>query len=183
MEVHGRIAGSSNATLLVTCRLGGDELRAVYKPSRASDPCGTSRAVCSAVRWPPISCRSRSGGDSFPRRSSAPKDPSAKGRCSVTSPKTARRTTSPCATTRSGTPRSSACAPSTWSPTTRTARAGTCSWPKTGSGPSTTGSVSTRTTSSARSYGTSAGNRCPPTTRPRWSASGTRGRQLECANS
>ncbi len=32
VEVHGRIAGSSNATLLVTCRLDGDELLAIYKP-------------------------------------------------------------------------------------------------------------------------------------------------------
>ncbi|HMD44566.1 MAG TPA: SCO1664 family protein [Acidimicrobiales bacterium] len=38
MEVHGRIAGSSNATLLVTCRLDGDELMAVYKPARGERP-------------------------------------------------------------------------------------------------------------------------------------------------
>jgi uncharacterized repeat protein (TIGR03843 family) len=38
MEVHGRIAGSSNATLLVTCRLGGDELMAVYKPAQGERP-------------------------------------------------------------------------------------------------------------------------------------------------
>jgi hypothetical protein len=38
MEVHGRIAGSSNATLLVTCRLGGDELLAVYKPQQGERP-------------------------------------------------------------------------------------------------------------------------------------------------
>ena len=38
MEVHGRIAGSSNATLLVTCRLHGDELLAVYKPLRGERP-------------------------------------------------------------------------------------------------------------------------------------------------
>ena len=38
MEVHGRIAGSSNATLLVTCRLGDDELRAVYKPIKGERP-------------------------------------------------------------------------------------------------------------------------------------------------
>jgi uncharacterized repeat protein (TIGR03843 family) len=38
MEVHGRIAGSSNATLLVTCRLGPDELLAVYKPSNGERP-------------------------------------------------------------------------------------------------------------------------------------------------
>ena len=38
MEVHGRIAGSSNATLLVTCRLGDDELLAVYKPSKGERP-------------------------------------------------------------------------------------------------------------------------------------------------
>ncbi|HUC03798.1 MAG TPA: SCO1664 family protein [Acidimicrobiales bacterium] len=38
MEVHGRIAGSSNATLLVTCRLGGEELLAVYKPARGERP-------------------------------------------------------------------------------------------------------------------------------------------------
>jgi hypothetical protein len=38
MEVHGRIAGSSNATLLVTCRGGGDELLAVYKPLQGERP-------------------------------------------------------------------------------------------------------------------------------------------------
>jgi hypothetical protein len=38
MEVHGRIAGSSNATLLVTCRLADDELLAVYKPGRGERP-------------------------------------------------------------------------------------------------------------------------------------------------
>jgi uncharacterized repeat protein (TIGR03843 family) len=38
MEVHGRIAGSSNATLLVTCRSGGHELLAVYKPARGERP-------------------------------------------------------------------------------------------------------------------------------------------------
>ncbi len=38
MEVHGRIAGSSNATLLVTCRLGDDELMAVYKPTKGERP-------------------------------------------------------------------------------------------------------------------------------------------------
>jgi hypothetical protein len=38
MEVHGRIAGSSNATLLVTCRLGEDELMAVYKPLKGERP-------------------------------------------------------------------------------------------------------------------------------------------------
>lgn len=32
ITVHGRIAGSSNATLLVTCALGDHELLAVYKP-------------------------------------------------------------------------------------------------------------------------------------------------------
>ncbi len=38
MEVHGRIAGSSNATLLVTCRLDGGELLAVYKPRKGERP-------------------------------------------------------------------------------------------------------------------------------------------------
>jgi uncharacterized repeat protein (TIGR03843 family) len=38
MEVHGRIAGSSNATLLVTCELGGEELLAVYKPAKGERP-------------------------------------------------------------------------------------------------------------------------------------------------
>jgi hypothetical protein len=32
MHVHGRIAGSSNVTLLVTCESAGTELLAVYKP-------------------------------------------------------------------------------------------------------------------------------------------------------
>jgi uncharacterized repeat protein (TIGR03843 family) len=34
MTVHGRIPGSSNATLLVTCALDGREQLAVYKPAR-----------------------------------------------------------------------------------------------------------------------------------------------------
>jgi hypothetical protein len=38
MEVHGRIAGSSNATLLVTCRSGDEELMAVYKPLKGERP-------------------------------------------------------------------------------------------------------------------------------------------------
>jgi uncharacterized repeat protein (TIGR03843 family) len=38
MEVHGRIAGSSNATLLVTCRLDEHELLAVYKPGKGERP-------------------------------------------------------------------------------------------------------------------------------------------------
>jgi len=38
MEVHGRIAGSSNATLLVTCRLEDEELLAVYKPAKGERP-------------------------------------------------------------------------------------------------------------------------------------------------
>ncbi len=38
MEVHGRIPGSSNATLLVTCSLPGRELLAVYKPGRGERP-------------------------------------------------------------------------------------------------------------------------------------------------
>src|SRR6185437_7598249 len=38
MTVHGRIAGSSNATLLVTCTLDGAELLAVYKPARGERP-------------------------------------------------------------------------------------------------------------------------------------------------
>ena len=38
VTVHGRIAGSSNATLLVTCAIGDDELLAVYKPARGERP-------------------------------------------------------------------------------------------------------------------------------------------------
>jgi uncharacterized repeat protein (TIGR03843 family) len=38
MEVHGRIAGSSNVTLLVTVRHGGTELLAVYKPAQGERP-------------------------------------------------------------------------------------------------------------------------------------------------
>lgn len=38
MTVHGRIAGSSNATLLVTCSLDGRDIRAVYKPARGERP-------------------------------------------------------------------------------------------------------------------------------------------------
>jgi uncharacterized repeat protein (TIGR03843 family) len=38
MEVHGRIAGSSNATLLVTCTLGQDTCMGVYKPVKGERP-------------------------------------------------------------------------------------------------------------------------------------------------
>ncbi len=38
MTVHGRIAGSSNATLLVSCALEGTELLAVYKPAEGERP-------------------------------------------------------------------------------------------------------------------------------------------------
>ncbi len=38
MTVHGRIRGSSNATLLVTCAAGDQELLAVYKPARGERP-------------------------------------------------------------------------------------------------------------------------------------------------
>jgi hypothetical protein len=38
MEVHGRIPGSSNATLLVTCTLEDTELLAVYKPAQGERP-------------------------------------------------------------------------------------------------------------------------------------------------
>ncbi|HLK46408.1 MAG TPA: SCO1664 family protein [Acidimicrobiales bacterium] len=38
VEVHGRIQDSSNATLLVTVRLGAEELLAVYKPERGERP-------------------------------------------------------------------------------------------------------------------------------------------------
>ena len=38
MTVHGRIPGSSNATLLATCAKDGHELLAVYKPGRGERP-------------------------------------------------------------------------------------------------------------------------------------------------
>jgi hypothetical protein len=38
MTVHGRFAGSSNTTLLVSCTLGDEELLAVYKPARGERP-------------------------------------------------------------------------------------------------------------------------------------------------
>jgi uncharacterized repeat protein (TIGR03843 family) len=38
MTVHGRIAGSSNVTLLVTCTLTGSEQLAVYKPAKGERP-------------------------------------------------------------------------------------------------------------------------------------------------
>ena len=38
LEVHGQIADSSNATLLVTARLGEDEVLAVFKPERGERP-------------------------------------------------------------------------------------------------------------------------------------------------
>ena len=64
MEVHGRIAGSSNATLLVTCRLGPDELLAVYKPFQGGAPSSwTSPAGSSVARsWPTPSSESLGWG-------------------------------------------------------------------------------------------------------------------------
>lgn len=38
IEVHGRIRGSSNSTLLVTCRLGDEEQVAVFKPEAGERP-------------------------------------------------------------------------------------------------------------------------------------------------
>ncbi|MGH8995391.1 MAG: SCO1664 family protein [Acidimicrobiales bacterium] len=38
VTVHGRIAGSSNVTLFVTCELGGTAVAAVYKPARGERP-------------------------------------------------------------------------------------------------------------------------------------------------
>lgn len=38
IEIHGRIEDSSNTTLLVTARLGHDELLAVFKPERGERP-------------------------------------------------------------------------------------------------------------------------------------------------
>ncbi len=38
LAVHGRIPGSSNVTLLVTARLGEEEVAAVYKPTRGERP-------------------------------------------------------------------------------------------------------------------------------------------------
>jgi len=38
LTVHGRIAGSSNVTLFVTCELDGDTVAAVYKPARGERP-------------------------------------------------------------------------------------------------------------------------------------------------
>lgn len=38
MTVHGRIAGSSNVTLFVTCELDGTAVAAVYKPARGERP-------------------------------------------------------------------------------------------------------------------------------------------------
>ena len=38
MKVHGRIAGSSNATLLVTCAAREARALAVYKPARGERP-------------------------------------------------------------------------------------------------------------------------------------------------
>lgn len=38
LEVMGRFADSSNATLLVRCRLGGEDVGAVYKPERGERP-------------------------------------------------------------------------------------------------------------------------------------------------
>jgi len=38
VEIHGRIPDSSNTTLLVTARLGDDEILAVYKPERGERP-------------------------------------------------------------------------------------------------------------------------------------------------
>jgi len=38
MTVHGRFAGSSNMTLLVSCTLDGEEVLAVYKPARGERP-------------------------------------------------------------------------------------------------------------------------------------------------
>ena len=147
MEVHGRIAGSSNATLLVTCRWQGEELLAVYKPLQGERPLWDfpgglfRREVAAYVLSESL------GWGLVPETVERPEGPFGPGSVQrfVHEDGTSR-----CATRPSGTPSSSAWAPSTSSPTTPTARAGTSSWPRSGCGPSTTASASTRRTSCAR---------------------------------
>ena len=133
MEVHGRIAGSSNATLLVTCRLDGEELLAVYKPPRASGRCGTSPAGSTAARWRPTCSPRRLGWGLSPRRCDRAEGPFGEGRCSASSTRTA---TSHYFTLRDEPAWHPTlmrlCAFDVW-PTTPTARAGTSCWPRTGS--------------------------------------------------
>ena len=104
MEVHGRIAGSSNATLLVTCRLAGEELLAVYKPHKGERrlwdfPGGLFRREVAAYVL-----SEHLGWGLVPETVDRREGPSGPARSNGSSTRTARRTTSPSATTRGGTP-------------------------------------------------------------------------------
>ncbi len=90
MEVHGRIAGSSNATLLVTCRLEEEELLAVYKPCKGEQPLWDfpgglfRREVAAAALSETL------GLGPGARRCSATTAPSERGRCNgLDAPRTA----------------------------------------------------------------------------------------------
>ena len=71
-------------------------------PPRASVPCGTSLAACSGARSRPTCSPRPWGGGSSQRRLRRSKVPSGQVRCSASSTRTGPRTTSRCATTRSG---------------------------------------------------------------------------------
>ena len=169
MEVHGRIAGSSNATLLVTCRLRGrgaarrlqaveGRAAAVGLPRRALPPRGRRLR---ALRVPRLGAGARDGR--------AARGPLRPGLGAALRPRGRHLALLHAARRAEVAPGADAArARSTSWPTTPTARAATCCWPRTGCGPSTTACASTRTTSCARSSGTSAATRSRPPCRRTW---------------
>ena len=143
MTVHGRIAGSSNATLLVTCRWRATSCWPCTSRPRASARCGTSRAAC-----PPRGRRLRAaetlGWGLVPETVGGAEAPFGPG--------SVQRFVHEDGTSHYFTLRDDpawhpvliAWPRSTSWPTTPTARAATSCWPRAGCGPSTTASASQR---------------------------------------
>ena len=100
LEVHGRIPDSSNATLLVTARLGGDEVLAVFKPERGERPLwdfppGLWRREVAAYELDALL-----GTGCVPLTVARDDRTSARAPCSDGCTRTASSTTSRCATSR-----------------------------------------------------------------------------------
>ena len=103
MEVHGRIAGSSNATLLVTCRLDGEELLAVYKPHKGERPLWDFPGGLFRREVAAYVLSEHLGWGLVPETVERREGPSGPGPSSASCTRTAPRTTSRCVTSRSGT--------------------------------------------------------------------------------
>ena len=146
--MHGKVAGSSNVTLLVTCALGFDELRAVYKPTRGERPLWDFPSGLHRREVAAYVLSERLSWGIVPRRSTGPTPPSVRARCSASSRRTHIALLHPA---RRG---ALARHPVTFAAfdilaNNANRKSGHVLWPRTGCGPSTTGCASTKSRSCA----------------------------------